>query len=282
MKSNIYKSFTLTAVIISKNEELHIERCIKSLKKHVDKIVVIDSGSTDNTKEIALTNGAEFLFNKWEGYSKQINWAIDKVSKYSDWIIRVDADEVLNSTKLICKDYLKNLPSNVNGLTIKRNIFFNRSLIKYGGMSNQKIIRIFRSGFRKCDNRDMDEHFLVLPKIIDSPFVLSDISLIDFKNFVIKHIDYAYLEVNSINQKEESQNVFKYNASTNLKKNLKKYVFYKIPSRLRPFLYFLYRMLIKKGIFENTKGFYYHLFQGLMYRSFVEYLYYLKRLESKE
>ena len=71
-------SCLVTAIIITKNESIHIGRCIDSIKKHVSKIVVVDSGSEDNTKNIVLDKGCEFYFNKWEGYSNQVNWAIKK------------------------------------------------------------------------------------------------------------------------------------------------------------------------------------------------------------
>ena len=69
----------ITAIIITKNEELHIERCISSINNEVDKIVVIDSGSNDNTQKICKNMGVDFYFNEWKGFSNQINWAINKV-----------------------------------------------------------------------------------------------------------------------------------------------------------------------------------------------------------
>ena len=93
-------SCIVTAIIITKDEAIHIGRCIDSLKKHVSRIVVVDSGSEDDTKNIVLSKGCEFYFNEWKGYSNQINWAIKKVSKTSDWILRIDADEIINYSEV--------------------------------------------------------------------------------------------------------------------------------------------------------------------------------------
>ena len=265
----------ITAIIITKNEELHIERCISSINNEVDKIVVIDSGSNDNTQKICKNMGVDFYFNEWKGFSNQINWAINKVESFSDWIIRIDADEILEKNSIPLKKFLNDLNKSVNGINIKRNIFFNKSLIKYGGIHNKEILRIFRSGFGKCDEKDMDEHILVIPKILDSDYVISDISLIDFNQYIIKHLHYAHLEVSSKNSSQSyKQNNLTYSKSTLINKFLKKYLYEKIPPKFRPFLYFFYRMIVRRGIFENTDGFYFHLFQGLMYRSFVEYIRY--------
>ena len=275
-------SCSVTAIIITKNESLHIGRCIDSIKKHVSRIVVVDSGSVDETESIVIKKGCEFYFNKWEGYANQVNWAINKVFTSSDWILRIDADEVINESQLTIKQYLAQIGDEVNGLNIKRNMYFGKELVKSGGIYNQRILRIIRSGFGKCDNKTMDEHLISEELIIDSPFTFSDISLINFKEFVCKHIDYAHLEVISRFENEGNNNErFKYSKNTIIKKFLKAHIFYKLPSKLRPFLFYFYRIFLRGGIFDKTEAFYYHLFQGLMYRSFVEYIYHEKTKPKK-
>ena len=74
---------------------------------------------------------------------------------------------------------------------------------------------------------------------------------------------------------------FKYSKNTIIRKFLKENIFYKLPSKLRPFLFYFYRIFLRGGIFDKTGAFYYHLFQGLMYRCFVEYIYY-KKTQSKK
>lgn len=87
------KDNDLTLIIITLNEEQRIERCIKSVPfaKHV---IVVDSGSTDKTCEIAKSLGAELVFNKWEGYGNQKNFAT-QLSK-TNWVLSLDADEWLS------------------------------------------------------------------------------------------------------------------------------------------------------------------------------------------
>ena len=275
-------SCNVTAIIITKNESIHIARCIDSLKNHVSRIVVVDSGSQDETENIVLNKGCEFYFNEWTGYANQINWAIKKVSKTSDWILRIDADEVINNSQIKIKEYLSNLSTEINGLNVKRNVYFNKELVKSGGVYNKKILRVIRSGFGRCDDKKMDEHLICEDLIVDSPFTISDISLIDFKEFICKHVDYANLEVKSmLENKELELSVYKYAKNTSLRNFLKKYIYYKLPPKLRPFLFYFYRLFLRGGIFDSTEGFYYHLFQGLMYRSFVEYIYFKKNKQTE-
>jgi glycosyltransferase involved in cell wall biosynthesis len=86
-------AISLSAVIITFNEERNIERCLNSLKDVADEIVVIDSFSTDKTEEICKKYGVKFIQNPFEGHIQQKNFAIDAASH--DWILSLDADEAL-------------------------------------------------------------------------------------------------------------------------------------------------------------------------------------------
>ena len=66
---------TLSAVIITQDEERNIGRCLKSLEGVADEIIVVDSGSTDRTEEICRKMGATFVHHPWQGYSEQKNYA---------------------------------------------------------------------------------------------------------------------------------------------------------------------------------------------------------------
>jgi len=85
----------ISAVIITKNEAHNIAKCLSALKPVVDDILVVDSFSTDNTKAIAEENGARVIQKEWEGYAKAKNFANSKA--YHDWILSVDADEILSN-----------------------------------------------------------------------------------------------------------------------------------------------------------------------------------------
>jgi len=85
----------LSVLIRTKNEEKNIERAIRSVQSLADEIVVLDSGSTDRTVEIAKNLGAKVFFKEWEGYDKQLNYGIGLCSK--DWVLVLDADEEVSS-----------------------------------------------------------------------------------------------------------------------------------------------------------------------------------------
>ncbi|AEV39834.1 Beta 1,4 glucosyltransferase (plasmid) [Pseudovibrio sp. FO-BEG1] len=81
----------ISAFIISQNEEDRILKAINSLKSWVDEVIVVDSGSTDKTVEVAENAGAKVIYNKWNGYGEQKRFAEDQCQ--NTWLLNIDADE---------------------------------------------------------------------------------------------------------------------------------------------------------------------------------------------
>jgi len=86
----------ISAVIICLNEEKNIARCLDSLQGVADEMVVVDSFSTDKTKEICLKKGVRFIENKFLGHIEQKNFAVESATY--DWVLSLDADEALDNT----------------------------------------------------------------------------------------------------------------------------------------------------------------------------------------
>ena len=88
----------ITAIIMTNNEEKHIERCLLSIKDFIKKIVIIDSFSTDNTLNIIKKYNIEVLQHEWINYSSQLNWGIENANVKTEWIFRLDPDEIASKT----------------------------------------------------------------------------------------------------------------------------------------------------------------------------------------
>ena len=87
----------ITTLILTYNEEIHIERCLINASKFSKEIIIIDSFSTDKTIEIAQKFNSKILQNKWENnYAKQFNWGLDNANIQTKWVLRLDADEYLS------------------------------------------------------------------------------------------------------------------------------------------------------------------------------------------
>ena len=85
----------ISVIILTLNEEANLPICLESLRGLDADVVVVDSGSSDRTTEIAERFGARVVQHAFETQARQINWALDNVPLTSPWIMRLDADERL-------------------------------------------------------------------------------------------------------------------------------------------------------------------------------------------
>jgi glycosyltransferase involved in cell wall biosynthesis len=85
----------ISCFIISKNEADRIARTIQSVREFVDEIIVVDSGSTDGTQEIATNLGAKVIFNTWPGFGQQKRFAESQCRNH--WLLNLDADEIVTA-----------------------------------------------------------------------------------------------------------------------------------------------------------------------------------------
>ena len=123
--------FDITVIILTKDEELHISRCLERLRPlEAERVVIVDSESTDGTCRIAREMGAEVVVHPWPGnQAAQFNWALDNLDIQTRWVLRLDADEYL-SAELIeeIKRECPALPEDVSAVVLPLGrVFLNRS-----------------------------------------------------------------------------------------------------------------------------------------------------------
>lgn len=133
----------LSAAIITFNEEKNIERCLASLREVADEIVVVDSFSSDRTRDICNDHGVIFIQNKFEGHIQQKNFAIEQTT--GDWVLSLDADEALDSdlTKSILA--VKKGPQ-FNGYSMNRLTNYCGHWVRHCGWYPDTKIRLIRKG----------------------------------------------------------------------------------------------------------------------------------------
>ncbi len=140
----------ISATIITLNEETNIRRALQSLD-FADEIVVVDSGSTDKTCEIAESFGAKLFFQDWLGFSKQKQLAVEKASY--DFIFSLDADEEVSPELRTWITQLKALPEDqiADGFRIPRLSYYMNRPIRHSGWYPDYQLRLFnrKRGFWK-------------------------------------------------------------------------------------------------------------------------------------
>ncbi|SDJ05429.1 glycosyltransferase family 2 protein [Salipiger marinus] len=268
---------SLTVIILTKDEERHIARAINAIHEIADQILVVDSGSTDNTVEIARGLGAIVLENPWTNYATQLNWAIDNVPESTEWIMRLDADEIVQPA--LAREIAEGLPRilpKIDGIYVSRRMTFLRRPILWGGVFPVRVLRLFRKGRGRCEMRWMDEHILVEGPTVDFQGELIDDNHNSLTWWTQKHNSYASREVVDMLNLEygfmphETIADLRGVEQAGVKRWLKENVYARLPGGLRAFVYFLYRYLLRLGFLDGAQGTAFHVLQGFWYRYLVD------------
>lgn len=148
----------LSVVIITFNEEKNIGRCLEAAKKVADEIVVVDSYSTDQTKNICLSHGVRFVEHAFEGYVQQKNYANSQAS--NPYILNLDADEVL-SDELIQSILQVKKNWTHDGYMINRITNYCGKWIKHGGWYPDPKLRLYDVRKGKWEGQNLHEKFVL-------------------------------------------------------------------------------------------------------------------------
>lgn len=268
----------LAVVILTHNEELHIARALGSIAAVAREIYVIDSFSSDRTVEIAKSLGAAVLQNAFVNHAKQYQWAMDNAPIKSKWVLRLDADEIIEpDLRAEIESKLPSLPADVVGINLKRKHVFMDRWIRHGGRYPLIMVRIFRLGFGHVEDRWMDEHVVVSggrTVLFDGGF--ADHNLKDLTFFTDKHNKYATREaIDVLNRRhglfgsETQLSVTSASRQTADKRFVKERVYNRLPLWLGPLGYFAFRYFLQLGFLDGKPGLIYHVLQGFWYRFLV-------------
>jgi glycosyltransferase involved in cell wall biosynthesis len=191
------RSTNLVGCVLTFNEERHVKDVVRSLKQVTEKILVIDSDSSDRTREHAIEEGASVLVREFDSYATQRNWAIDQAIALHDpeWILFLDADErlPLSTAEEICGVVRQR---KVSVYMIQRKLIFSGRILRFGGFSRTRLARLFQPGTGRWEARSVNEHFIAdrSAKVgkLRNPIIHEDIS--SWERYVAKHNSYSTLE----------------------------------------------------------------------------------------
>ena len=270
----------IAVIILTKNEQLHTARCLERLAPLGPRqVFIVDCFSTDDTKSIVESFAVSLQLQleaptitlverEWPGfYAKQFNWALDNLPIDAKWVLRLDADEYLTSETIErLKNALPKLPDEVSGLTLELKRRFIGGEIHHG-TNGIRLLRLFRCGVGRCEERAMDEHILLSEgRCVDFDGAFYDDNLNSFEWWQEKHRGYAKREamdaVSLFNNPERLKN-----PSATDRKKIK---YYKLPPYFRAFTYFCIRYFVKFGFLDGVAGWRWHFWQGLWYRWIVD------------
>ena len=226
----------LSIAIITFNEERIIEKNLNTIQDLADEIIIVDSFSTDRTKEICLKfPKVKFIEQKFLGFGKQKNFAIEQCQ--ADWILFLDSDEIPDEyLKKSIKKTISETQSEFNIYEIEFNNIFLGETLKYGGWGNVKRERLFRKGYGKYSE-----------DIVHEEFISSELK--GKLNGKINHYTYK-----DIYHHIEKSNKYTSMMAEKMYKNGKKSSILKI--LFKPFYQFIKSYFLRLGFLDGLVGYY--------------------------
>jgi glycosyltransferase involved in cell wall biosynthesis len=246
----------ISAVIFTKNEESNIQECIESLQ-NFNEIIVVDSMSTDKTKNIAKKLSVQIVDFDWNGnYPKKRQWCLEEIQYKNEWILFVDADERITQELVIeLNAFLQKSSSLFAAALISIDYYFAGKRMKYGQRPKKiALLKIGQANFLQIDDLnavgmgELEGHYQ--PKIIGrvaklrSKIVHNDNDPIT--TWMIRHVSYANWEAHLLMNKHAKNSV-------DASKNGASTFFHKFP--FRPVAFFIYSYIIKIGFLDGKTGF---------------------------
>jgi glycosyltransferase involved in cell wall biosynthesis len=277
---------SISAVVLTKNEEINLPRCLKYLS-WVDDLIVVDTGSTDRTVELAKKLGARvFVEIPSKFYIADMrNWALDNTGIKTDWVLFVDADEVI--TEKLQKEILKAIeqaPPEVSAFQLCFKFMFLGRWLKHTTGFPSWHDRLLRFGQARFKGR-VWETFDTAGRIerIHEPYLHYGFNR-GINGWIDNHQRYADWKAEEMIQVEE-KNISSFEMlkdliceSANRKRTLEK-----LGTRfgiLSPCLRFFYYYFLKKGFLDGFPGLLYSLMMA--YYQFMIYLLFLEKKRKKK
>lgn len=257
----------LTIIIPVKNESKNLRRCI-SITSMLGPVLVVDSGSTDGTQDIANELGADLLQFNWDGYfPKKRNWTLRNYDFKTDWVLFLDADEFISSAFITEVNQAVSSTSHVGFWLNFENHFFGKKL--RGGDSFRKLA-LFRVGSGEYEKIEEDNWSHLDMEVHEHPVLNGSVGEIKtpiehndfrgFKHYITKHNEYSSWEaaryLRLLNQ-EGTEWAGLTNRQKKKYRNLPKWWF--APA------YFVASYFFKKGFLDGTAGFHFALMKTIYF-----------------
>jgi len=225
--------------------------------------------------------GAQVFEHVWENnHARQINWAIDNLPIQTDWVLRLDADEwVTPELAHELNTRLASLPAHVTGVVARRRLYAFGKHLRWGGLGGIYLLRLWRRGQARCEERWMDEHMVLRSgQSVTFEHDFADENARPLSWWINKHAGYAVREVADVLLSRRAQGAdvsqLRTGSGSRRQRWLKLVVYGAAPRFVRPVLYFAYRYFALLGVLDGVPGLLWHVLQGFWSRFLVDAILY--------
>lgn len=266
----------ISVVVLTFNDGRTIQACLKSVAFWADEVHVVDSGSTDHTMEIVKRYTSNIVSHPFENYAAQRNWAQSQLRLRNEWVLHLDAGEVVSPELAHSIDRFFNSPNatTYNGAMMARRTIFLDRWIRHGGLYPVFHLRLFKTGQGYCEDRLYDQHFLVNPPVATLSGDLLDTCTASLHEWSLKHLRWATAEVEqqlqpvTPDQRQVAAKLF--GTPIERRRWLRNTLFRRMPPFARAFGYFGYRYIVQGGFLDGPEGLIYHFLHACWYRFYID------------
>jgi len=261
----------LLIVVLTFNSSTVIEGTIRAAQKVSPNILVVDSFSTDNTRERAEGMGCKVVTRAFKHYADQRNWAIQEHGNAYPWQLHLDADEALDTSAIASVRAALANPGSESGFLLKRLTYFMGKPLRFAG-ENSWHMRLFRSGHGACEDRLYDQHFTCSGPVRRLEGLLHDRNVGTISEWTARHNRWSDLESQELLRPQETAGKLEAELSSDPRKRRRLYkgMYYRLPPGLRACAYFFFRYVVMLGFLDGRVGFYYNVLQSLWFRVLVD------------
>jgi glycosyltransferase involved in cell wall biosynthesis len=268
---------SISAIVLTFNEEKNLPACLESLRGVADEIFVVDSGSTDGTRAIAETKGAKVVQHAFESHARQWKWALENLPLKCEWILALDADQRLSPelANEIAAGGTADSFDAVDGFFLPRRQIFRGRWIRHGGYYPKYLLKLFRRSKASVDPGDLvDHHFRIVGSTakMRGDLIEDNRNELDISAWIEKHNRYAVLQAREeIAGTEDGGTISpRFMGTPDERVAWHKRRWRSLPLFVRPFLYFVYRYVFRLGWLDGREGLIFHFLQGCWYRFLVD------------
>ena len=266
----------VTVVVLTLNEERNLEACLESVASWATSIFVVDSGSTDATKDVAARFGAHFIVHPFDTHSRQWEWALRELPIATDWVLGLDADQRVMPELRAAISVALERAADVNGFFVRRRQVFRGKWIRHGGYYPKYLLKLFRRSHVTLDPSELvDHHFHVSGRVekLAADIIEDNQNEAAIANWTAKHNRYAVLQARQeieARRRRQSVEIGEAFGSPDERTRWFKGIWARLPLMLRPCLYVFYRYVLRLGFLDGKQGFVFHVLQAFWYRLLVD------------
>ena len=238
------------------NEATHIAQAVANAKQ-VGQVYVLDSGSTDQTQQLARDAGATVIEHPWEGYARQKNWGLANLPFAGDWVFILDADERITPRLQRELARVADNPKAATGYYVNRLLLFMGQPIRHGGLYPSWNLRFFKRGHAHYEDRSVHEHMICDGSTDYLRHEMLHVRCESMTQYIDKHIRYADLESDEwvkqrIGQSQGAQTGQLFSDMLRYRQWVRRHIWPITP--FRPILRFIYMYLFRLGILDGRAG----------------------------